>query len=589
MPASHAPIALGTSDFRMLREGGFLYVDKTALIDDVVTEGAQVLLAPRPRRFGKTLNLSMLRYFLEKTREDRSALFAGLHAAASAVARPHFQRYPVVFLSFKDVKPTSWENCLGGIAGVLADAFGEHGYLVTEGKLDTADTSLFTAIHERRADQPVLVSALKLLSRLLARHHGERVVILIDEYDSPIHAGHANGYYDEVIAFVRDLLSGGLKDNPHLFKGMLTGILRVARESLFSGLNNVDVFSILRDRLGTRFGFTEDEVRRLVEAAGAPELLDGIRGYYNGYVFGGRAIYNPWSVLSFLNRGDAVLRPYWVDTSSNDLVRSLLLSGPEGVRVELSALLGGDTIDEPIDESIVLRDLSVRPDATWSFLLFTGYLKAVEVTETDGELQARLAIPNREVAGELRKMVRIWVEGQVGGSSALKSLLDALLRGDAPTLEKHLSDMVRVNLSYFDTAEPEPERFYHGLVVGLLAGLGGDYEVRSNRESGFGRCDVLVLPKIVGKPGVALELKRVATESGETPEKALAMALRQIRSNDYAAELRARGATPIHELAAVFEGKRVHVRVAGETKEAAGRKGKKGAAAPRRKKPGRRA
>jgi hypothetical protein len=420
MVAARAPYALGISDFRMLREGGFAYVDKTALVDDVLTEGAQVLLASRPRRFGKTLNLSMLRWFFERSGDDRSPLFAGLHAATSTIARPHFQRYPVIFISFKDVKPTSWEHCLGGIAGVVADAFAEHAYLATEGALDTADSAVFAAIHERRADQPTLASALRLLSRLLARYHAERVVILIDEYDSPIHAGYANGYSDEIIAFLRDLFSGGLKDNRHLFKGVLTGILRVAKESLFSGLNNIDVFSILRPRLASRFGFTEDEVRRLVEDTGAPELLDGIRGYYNGYLFGGQAIYNPWSVLSFLNRGDAVLRPYWVDTSSNDFVRDLLLHGPEGVRVELAALLEGDTIDKPIDESIVLRDLSARPDAMWSFLVFTGYLTVVEVREADGELEARLAVPNREVAGELRRMVRVWVEGQVGGADALK-------------------------------------------------------------------------------------------------------------------------------------------------------------------------
>jgi hypothetical protein len=419
MVAARAPYALGISDFRMLREGGFAYVDKTALVDDVLTEGAQVLLASRPRRFGKTLNLSMLRWFFERSGDDRSPLFAGLHAATSTIARPHFQRYPVIFISFKDVKPTSWEHCLGGIAGVVAEAFAEHAYLATEGALDTADSAVFAAIHERRADQPTLASALRLLSRLLARYHAERVVILIDEYDSPIHAGYANGYSDEIIAFLRDLFSGGLKDNRHLFKGVLTGILRVAKESLFWGLNNIDVFSILRPRLASRFGFTEDEVRRLVEDTGAPELLDGIRGYYNGYLFGGQAIYNPWSVLSFLNRGDAVLRPYWVDTSSNDFVRDLLLHGPEGVRVELAALLEGDTIDKPIDESIVLRDLSARPDAMWSFLVFTGYLTVVEVREADGELEARLAVPNREVAGELRRMVRVWVEGQ-GGADALK-------------------------------------------------------------------------------------------------------------------------------------------------------------------------
>jgi len=574
MAAHRLPVGLGISDFQKLREGGFAYVDKTALVDDLLTESAEVLLAPRPRRFGKTLNLSMLRAFFEKTTDDRSALFAGLHAASSAVARPHFQRYPVIFMSFKDVKPTTWETCLGGIAGVVADAFGEHGDVVREGDVDKADAEVFASIRERRASPAVLAGALKLLSRLLSRHHGERVIVLVDEYDSPIHAGHAHRYYDEVIAFFRDFLSGGLKDNPHLFKGMLTGILRVAKESLFSGLNNIDVFSILRPRLATRFGFTDDEVRGLCEAAGRPEQLDGIRDYYNGYLFGGQAIYNPWSVLSFLSRDDGVLRPYWIDTSSNDLVRDLLLTGPAGVRAELTALLDGEAVDKPIDENIVLRDLSARPDTLWSFLLFTGYLKVIDVRETDGEISARLAIPNREVAGEIRRMVRIWVENQVGGSDALRSLLDALLRGDGPTLERHLSDMVKVNLSYFDAADPEPERFYHGLVVGLLAGLGSAYEVRSNRESGFGRCDVLVLPRAAGNPGVALELKRVATEGGETKEKALAGALRQIREKDYAAELRARGAAPIHEVAAVFEGKRAYVRVAVERKRA-GKKGKK--------------
>jgi hypothetical protein len=581
MATPPAPIALGISDFRMLREGGFAYVDKTALVDDVLTEGAQVLLAPRPRRFGKTLNLSMLRCFFEKTGDDRSALFAGLHAASSAVARPHFQRYPVIFMSFKDVKPTSWEHCLEGIAGVVAGAYAEHRYLLADGGLPSDQAEPFAGILRSGASFGALASALKLLSRLLAEHHGERVIILLDEYDSPIHAGHAHGYLDEVIAFFRDFLSGGLKDNAHLFKGVLTGILRVARESLFSGLNNIDVFSILRPRLATRFGFTEDEVRALVEAAGQADQLDGIRGYYNGYLFGGQAIYNPWSVLSFLNREDHRLLPYWIDTSSNDLVRELLVSGPEGMHAELEALLAGGTVDKPVDENIVLRDVSTRSDALWSFLLFTGYLKPVDLRLVEGEQWARLAVPNTEVKIALRGMARAWLATQVGGSDALRSLLDALLRGDARTLEKHLSDMVKVNVSYFDTADPEPERFYHGLVVGLLAGLGAAYEVRSNRESGFGRCDVLVLPRAAGKPGVALELKRVAVEHGDTREKALAAALRQIRAKDYAAELRARGAAPIHEMAAVFEGKRAYVRVAVEKKAAAAKK-KKGGAGGRR-------
>lgn len=552
---------IGISDFRNLREGGYYYVDKTALVDAVICEDSEVLLLPRPRRFGKTLNLSMLRCFLEKSPEDLRPLFAGLAVASSEIARPHFQRYPVVFLTFKDLKPTSWKDCFEGIAGVLSDLYGQHRYLLTEGNLAHEDAKVFTDILERRATFGVSVEALKVLTRLLAHHHRERVVILLDEYDTPIHAGYARGYFDEVVAFFRDFLSAGLKDNRHLFKGVLTGILRVAKETLFSGLNNIEVFGILRADYAPYFGFTEPEVQGLVEATGEPDLLGGIRAFYNGYLFGDVAIYNPWSVLSYLKRSPRELLPYWIDTSSNDLVRELLLEGPSGVRAELEALLSGGTIDKLIDEDIALRDVSADSGVLWSFLLFTGYLKPVELRLVDGERWAKLAVPNAEVAIALRRMAKAWIEKQAGGSDALEALLAALLRGDGPVVERHLSHIAKVNLSYFDTAGPEPERFYHGLVVGLLAGLGSRYEVRSNRESGFGRCDVMVLPKAAGQPGVVLELKRVDVDAGETPEKALEAALAQVRERDYAAELRERGAAPIHSMAAVFDGKRAYVRV----------------------------
>jgi Predicted AAA-ATPase/PD-(D/E)XK nuclease superfamily len=576
LPPVRFPI--GLSDFRSVREGGFYYVDKTALIDDVLTEGGQVLLVPRPRRFGKTLNLSTLRCFFEKSPDDLRPLFAGLAVASSDRAWAHFQRYPVVFMTFKDVKPTTWEHCLEGIAGVLSGAYREHRYLLTEGNLAPEDAKLFVDVLERRATFGVSVEALKLLTRLLAEHHREKVIVLIDEYDTPIHAGYSRGYYDDVITFFRDFLSGGLKDDPHLAKGVLTGILRVAKESLFSGLNNLAVYGILRSEYATYFGFTEPEVRSLVEAAGSPALLDDVRSFYNGYLFGDVAIYNPWSVLCFLSSARKELLPYWIDTSSNDLVRELLLMGPAGVRGELEVLLAGGTIDKRIEENIVLRDVSTDPGAVWSFLLFTGYLKPVELRLVAGDRRAKLAVPNAEVAIGLRKMTRAWIETQVGGSDALEALLSALLRGDGPVVEKHLSHMLKANLSYFDTAAPEPERFYHGLVVGLLAGLGPGYDVRSNRESGFGRCDVMVLPRTAGQPGVVLELKRVDTEAGETTEKAFTAAFRQLRERDYAAELRERGAAPIHQMAAVFEGKRALVRTAVEKKA---RKAKAKRAAPR--------
>jgi Predicted AAA-ATPase/PD-(D/E)XK nuclease superfamily len=554
---------IGTSDFRALRKDGFRYVDKTALVDAVLDASAQVLLVPRPRRFGKTLNLSMLRYFFEKSPEDRGPLFAGLAVASSEAARPHFQRYPVIFLSLKDVRPSTWDECFLRIADVLSDLYGEHRYLLTEGNLALEDAEVFTAILGQRASEAACGGALRRLSRLLAQHHGERVVILLDEYDTPIHAGFTRGYYDEVIAFFRDFLSAGLKDNPHLWKGMLTGILRVAKESLFSGLNNVVVYDLLRAELAPFFGFTEPEVKDLVQATGRPDLLGDIRAFYNGYLFGHEAIYNPWSVLCFLDNVDKELLPYWIDTSSNDLVSELLFTGSGGVAGELEVLLEGGTVEKTLEESIVLRDVTRDSNAVWSFLLFTGYLKPVELRTVDGRRLARLGVPNAEVAIALRRMAERWMEAQVGDANALEALLRALLRGEGPVIEKHLSHMVRLNLSYFDLGGPEPERFYHGLVVGLLVGLGPRYEVRSNRESGLGRCDVMVLPKSAGQPGVVMELKRVDTEAGETVEKAAAAALKQLRDRDYAAELRARGASPIHEVAAVFDGKRAHVRVAG--------------------------
>jgi hypothetical protein len=461
-------LPLGVSDFRNLRQEGRYYVDKTALVDAVVDANAQALLVPRPRRFGKTLNLSMLRYFLEKSEEDRTPLFDGLAAATSPIARPHFQRYPVIFITFKDVKATSWEECLSGIQDVLADLCREHRYLLDAGRIEPEDAEAITALLHSRASRVQCAGALKRLSRLLAEHHGEKVVILVDEYDSPIHAAYTHRYYDEAVAFFRDLLSGGLKDNAHLWKGVLTGILRIARESVFSGLNNLSVYSLLRAELATSSGFTEAEVLELAKTAGAEGQIGDLQTWYNGYLFGGEVIYNPWSVLSFLDSADKVFRPYWVATSSNDLVRELLLNGP-GARAELESLLSGGTIDKHVAESVALRDISARPDAVWSLLLFSGYLKAVSTYTVNDALWAKLAVPNREVLLELTQMVRAWMEERAGGSEDVERFLAALLRGDARTVERYLSRIAKVVLSYFDTARPEPERFYHGLVVGLLA------------------------------------------------------------------------------------------------------------------------
>lgn len=561
MSTSAAQILVGRSDFRSLRQAGALYVDKTAFVSEVLRANAEVLLFPRPRRFGKTTNLTTLRWFLERSSEDRWNLFEGLAVARDAAARAHFQRYPIIYMTFKDVKALAWEDCRAALGRVLAGAFADHGYLLDDGTLSSAAAASFTAVLEGRAPNAELWSALRELSQHLARRHGEKVVILVDEYDTPIHAAFTHGYEERVIEFFRNLLSGGLKDNPNLFKGVLTGILRVGKESIFSGLNNLAVYSILRPEFASSFGFTDEEVRRLATDLDGPALMDEIRSWYDGYRFGDEVIYNPWSVMNFLASQDKRFRPYWTASGSNDLLERLLFRQGMGLRGELEVLLGGGAIEKPVEEDLVLRRLEQSPEAVWSFLLFTGYLKPVGVRMDERGTTASLAVTNREVMLDFEHMVRSFMSLQTGGE--VDRLLKALLAGDDRTFEQHLGRFLAGSFSYHDPAGRTPERVYQAFVLGLLVNLRPRWEVRSNPESGFGRCDLLVSPRAAGEPGAVLELKTLDVERGETVERALEAALGQIRERRYATALEERGARPIHEIAVVFDGKRVWVRRAG--------------------------
>jgi len=553
-----API--GHSDFRNLRRAGATYVDKTALIAELLESPTQVLLFPRPRRFGKTLNLSTIRYFLERTDDDRSDLFEGLAVWESDEARRHFQRYPVVFLTFKDVKADTFADCLEGIHREIAVEFERHASLIEAAAPTPRERACVSRVLDGSASKVDLWSSLRDLTALLGRGSDGPVVLLLDEYDTPIHAAYVHGYYDEAIGFFRNLLSGGLKDNPHLFRGVVTGILRVARESIFSGLNNLSVHSLLRQEYATAFGFTEAEVEHLVGLAGAEDHLDELRDWYDGYLFGGHVVYNPWSVLSYLASADRAPRAWWVSTSSNDLLRDLLTRGGLGGPEALETLLTGGGVERRVEENVVFRDLERRADAVWSLLLFSGYLKAADV-RTKGQVRAVLSIPNREVLTIYRSTFKDWLQAGLGDATRVHRLLEALLSGDAPTFEELLEELLLTALSYHDTERRKAEATYHAFIVGLLVQLEPDYAVRSNREAGLGWADVLVCPRQPGRAGVVLELKSVDARRGETPDQALDAAQRQLREQDYAAELRARGADPVHELAAVFDGKRAWVRL----------------------------
>ena len=574
-------IPIGIDDFRELRELGLEYVDKSHLIREVLDDvGVKVVLLPRPRRFGKTLNLSMLRCFLEKRDEDLSHLFEGLSITEGGDPyRRHFQRYSLIHLTFKGVKLDDYEACWRAIRSKIEALFDEHRYLLDSGTLSEREAAEYREVLARTADRDVYMRSLADLSRHLHRHHGEQVVILIDEYDEPIHAGYTNHYLKPILDFFRAFLTEGLKGNPHLFKGVLTGILRIAKESIFSGLNNLAVYSLLRRPYSGCFGFNETEVAGLLERAGLADQLAEVRRWYNGYLFGDTVVYNPWSILNFVHDGDRVLRNHWLATSSNDLVRDMLQRHALSIQPSIEALLEGGSVVRRVDENVVLVDLEREEGALFDLLVFSGYLRAERVVdESSEEILYRLSIPNREVRDVYATTFQRWMRERLGGGEAgIERLKRALFEGNAEALEEELQAFTTNVLSYHDVAARagasvdavpapvsprlRPEQVYHAFVIGLLATLEPEYEVRSNRESGRGRPDVMIRPRKAGKPGVVLELK-VARPGVKTPEAALDEGLAQIRDRDYAAELRAAGASPAQAFAVAFDGKLVRVRAA---------------------------
>ena len=554
---------IGLSDFPRLIREGYAYVDKSLLIQSVLDSPAQVLLLPRPRRFGKTLNLSMLRAFFDRDRPEHADLFRGLSIERAGEEYMAYRGcYPVVFLTLKDVKTQTWEGCLSHLQETISIEYLRHRNTLTGDILAGKERALFDGICDGTAtDQSAYENSLKNLLTWLERATGERVILLIDEYDTPIHAGYQSGFYEQIISFMRNWLSGALKDHASLEKGVLTGILRVARESIFSGLNNLAVAGILKTGpFADKFGFTEPEVSRLLADAGLSDSLPEAREWYNGYLFGEIVIYNPWSILNFIHEQPAPPAAHWVNTSSNDLVRELLESGGEEIRADLEALLAGEGLECQVMEDLPLRDLRGDPDAIWSLLLFSGYLKPVGVLGDSSEPDYQLAIPNREVSILYRRIIRHWLTRHLR-SKYLNRLLDALVAGEVPEFAKHLQTLVLNMLSYHDTAggkDKMPEVVYQSFVLGLLANLGDRYRIRSNIESGLGRADILMSPTEPGARGIVMEFKWLG--EGEAMEAELQAALDQIEEKQYPATLRAEGCGEVLELAIVFDGKELQVR-----------------------------
>ncbi len=561
MVSSKKKLPVGLSDFKRVITDNYYYVDKSLFIQELLDQGAPAMLIPRPRRFGKTLNLSMLRYFFEKTEEDHSALFRSLKIwQAGEEYTRHQGQYPVVYLTLKDVKESTWESALGKIKRLIQEEFSRHREVRNTALSSTETEKYFDAIVGLAASQDEYEDSLKQLCGYLAQHYGKQVILLIDEYDTPIQAGYVNGYYAEVVGFMRNFLSGGLKDNVHLEKGVLTGIMRVAKESIFSGLNNLGVFTLLRHEFASSFGLTEDEVETALEKFDLVEQHSEVKAWYDGYVFGDQVIYNPWSIINYLNSADKECRPYWVNTSDNAVIEQLLTRGGVELRADLESLITGEGIEKSIEESMVFSEIEHNEDLLWSFLLFGGYLKYVGKRPHETQWLYRLQIPNAEVRQMYSRLVRRWFETRFENKKVELMLL-AFTRGEVKEFERYFRDLVLNIFSYHDFGN-ESEKVYQAFTIGLLVWLGGQYEIKSNRESGYGRYDVMVIPRDLARVGYVIEFKKVDAYENETPELALQNALLQIEEKKYAAELYGRGLKTVKRLAIVFEGKRVWVKEA---------------------------
>lgn len=547
------PLPIGVSDFRMACDQ-YYYIDKTMLIKDFIDERPMVSLFTRPRRFGKTLTMDMLRTFFEISDEDTSRYFVDKKIWACGEAYRRYQgKYPVIFLTFKDVKCETWEETYDLMTKLIRQEFKRHSELASSKAV--TDPDYYQKIVDEQAGENDYMLSLMYLSQMLDEHHGIAPIIIIDEYDTPIQQGHACGFYDKIILFMRNLFSGGLKDNRHLSYGFLTGILRVAKESIFSGLNNLCVNSILDNKYSQYFGFTADEIREMAAYYGAPEKYEEICSWYDGYRFGRTEIFNPWSVINYFYR-ECEPRAYWISTGSNEIIGEILAEADEDIYERLNMLLQGKSFTTLIDTSVIYPQIKKNPSSIYSFLLVAGYLKVLNTAPSfTGDFLCEVALPNKEIAYVYNKEILEKLDSIVPRSTAI-SIQEAIYTNNAAALKKQLRKLLLESVSCYDTAG---ENFYHGLVLGLCAIANDRYDITSNRESGEGRYDIQLMPRDTVKPGILIELK-AAKNADENALTSLAQtALRQIKEKHYDTEMTAKGIKTIFKFGVAFSGKRVEV------------------------------
>lgn len=553
MTTARKPLPIGISDY-VRAQSDYYYVDKTMLIKEFLDQKPLVSLFTRPRRFGKTLNMDMLRVYFEKTDEDTSKYFKDKNIwKCGEVYRTHQGKYPVIFLTFKDVKFDSWQATVEKIKSLLQEEYGRHQELLSGDKISDYEKVYYNKVLSATENEVELSSSLEKLSKMLATHYGKAPIIIIDEYDTPIQEGYSKDFYDEIISFMRNFFSGAFKDNKNLSYGFLTGILRIAQESIFSGLNNLTVNSVMDEAYDRYFGFTNEEVSEMLDYYGVTEKESELQEWYDGYLFGNEEIYNPWSVINYISKG-CVPQAYWVNTGKNEILEDVLKVADEDITEKLYSLILGDKVLARIDQNVVYGSSNI-----FSLLLVAGYLKTtIKELQADGSYLCQVSIPNKEIASVYKSEVlaHLMQIGAVSRTTADK-IAESLFLNDYAKLEKAIVEYINKAISFYDTAS---ESFYHGLVLGLILMMESQYKIKSNRESGKGRFDICLMPRDDNHPGMIMELKWKKNLDDKELTLLADEALCQIHSMEYDFEMKSEGIKKILRFGIAFSGKRVCVK-----------------------------